>query len=198
MVITPVKVTTVFLENLGLRGGPRKESHKMPEIQKVATCPECGDTFPYRSNKRFCSDSCRKAHQRKEDRQKNPVNAAKSCSAKKQQKEDFDLAMRMAETLYTMPPNQRLGYIEDVIQTARQGESARLRRVLTNPAFIWPDPKMRHLFFRRAPGSYCTISQAADRYCRRSPWQAGVTEVVRGDVPEPATGVVLESFHRAA
>lgn len=181
-----------------MRGGPQKESHKMPESQKLATCHECKEIFPYRSNKRFCSDNCRKANARKKDRRKNPVNAANRRSAKRQQNEDFDLAMRMAETLYTMPPSQRLGYIEDVIQVARQGESARLRRVLTNPAFIWPDPQKLHLFFRRAPGSYCTISQAADRYCRRSPWQAGVKEVVRGDVPEPATGLVLESINRAA
>jgi len=198
MVITAAKLATVYQVNLGLGGGHPKESQDMPIAPEVATCPECKKVFPYRRKKRFCSPNCRKAHARKEARCKQPANAANSSSIKRDQQEDFDLAMRMAETLYTMPPSKRLGYIEEVDQSARQGESGRLRRILTNPAFIWPNPQKRHMFFRQAPGNHCTISQAADQYCRRSPWQAGVQEVVRGEVPEPATGIVLNVFNRAA
>ena len=61
------------------------------------------------------------------------------------------------------------------------------------PALIRPNPNDRHLFYRGCP-SYCTISQAADRYCRRSPWNAGIAAVVRGEVPEPPTGEITEDL----
>lgn len=170
----------------------------MPTAKDTAICPECEGEFPFRSNKRFCSSKCRKAHAQKKDREANPINAANSWAEKREQKEDFDLAMRMAEALYTLPPTDRFGYIEEVIQRARSGKSGRLRRILTNPDLIWPNPAKQYLFFRRAPRSYCTISQAADRYCRHSPWRAGVQEVVRGDAPEPETGQVLEPRTMAA
>lgn len=103
----------------------------------------------------------------------------------------------MAETLYSMSPYERLGHIEEVVQLARTGKYPLLRRVLTNPAFIRPNPADRHLFHRGCR-NFCTISQAADRYCRSSPWNAGVAEVVRGEVPEPPTGEVIVELRSAA
>ncbi|WP_073257439.1 hypothetical protein [Shimia gijangensis] len=103
----------------------------------------------------------------------------------------------MAETLYTMPPGQRLGYIEEIIQLARSGQCPRIRKILTMPALIRPDPTKKHLFYQGRK-SYCTISQAANRYCRASPWDAGIADVVRGKVPEPPTGEVDEALDLVA
>ncbi|WP_234702878.1 hypothetical protein, partial [Thalassobacter stenotrophicus] len=101
------------------------------------------------------------------------------------------------ETLYSMPPAQRLGYIEEIIQLARSGECPRVRQILTMPALIRPNPDKKYLFLRGCK-SYCTISQAADRYCRSSPWNAGVAAVVRGEVPDPPTGEIVEEVAEAA
>ena len=118
-----------------------------------------------------------------------PANAANSRSVKRDQHEDFELAARMAETLYNMPVGQRLGYIEKVIQLARNGDCPQVRRILTMPKLIRPNPTETHLFYLGS-ARFCTISQAADRYCRFSPWNAGVVDVVRGEVPDPPTGEI--------
>lgn len=163
-------------------------SHANTNITSL-TCPQCGCEYPYRSNKRFCSAACRKASSQTAHRAKHPVNAASSPVVHRHQHETFELAARMAETLYSMPPSRRLGYVEEVVQLTRRGDCPSLRRVLTMPKLIRPNPSDKHLFFRRC-SNYCTISQAADRYCRSSPWNAGVAEVIRGEVPEPPTGEV--------
>ncbi|MBZ4023462.1 hypothetical protein CKO11_13445 [Rhodobacter sp. TJ_12] len=105
--------------------------------------------------------------------------------------------MRLAERLYTLPPSQRLGYMQTLIEEARSGASPRLRRVLTMPKLLRASREDRHLFWRRSPESYRTIAQAADRYCRKF-WGAGVVAVVRGKVPEPPTGEVDGSLSLAA
>lgn len=161
------------------------------------TCPECDDDFPYRSNKTFCSASCRKASSQRDRRQRQPANAGNSRSIRREQHEVFELASRMAETLYTMPPGQRLGYIEEIVQLARSGDCPQVRKILTMPALIRPNPEKKHLFFRGCR-SYCTISQAADLYCRSSPWNAGVVDVVRGEVPDPPTGEITAEVVVAA
>jgi len=81
---------------------------------------------------------------------------------------------------------------------ARNGQSPQVRRILTNPAFVWPDRNDKHLFHRRSPGTFCTIAQAAELYCRVSPWQASVVQVVRGRVPEPPTGEIVNEEEIAA
>jgi len=178
------------------RGHPHRK-RSMPSPKSHSKCPWCGSMFLSRSNKQFCSASCRKAASQKDRREQCPANAANSPTTRREQHEAFELAARMAETLYSMPPYERLGYIEEIVRMARTGRSPLLRRVLTNPAFIRPNPLDQHLFFRRCP-NYCTISQAADRYCRSSPWNAGVAEVVRGEVPEPPTGEVIDALDSAA
>ncbi|UYP68591.1 hypothetical protein OIU14_02315 [Thalassobacter stenotrophicus] len=169
----------------------------MTNTPSSTTCPYCGDEFLLRSNKKFCSPSCRKLSAQQEQRKKQPVNAANSPTERRKQYEVYELASRMAETLYSMPPAQRLGYIEEIIQLARSGECPRVRQILTMPALIRPNPDKKYLF-RRGCKSYCTISQAADRYCRSSPWNAGVAAVVRGEVPDPPTGEIVEEVAEAA
>lgn len=163
----------------------------------TSTCPVCGRAFVYRSNKRVCSATCRKAQHREKDRRENPANASCSPSVRREQAEVFDLAMRLAETLYSLPPSRRLGYIEGLVQIARNGEHPKLRKVLTNPHLVKPNPVEKHLFWRRSH-AYCTIAQAANRYCLSSPWGASVQDVVRGKTPDPPTGEVFEHLTRAA
>lgn len=157
------------------------------------TCRNCGTAFPFRSNKTSCSASCRKALSQRERRKALPVNAANYGSIRREQHEVFELAMRMAESLYSMPPFDRLGYLEEVVQLARTGQSPKIRKILTMPTLLRPSPDKKHLFYRGCRG-HCTMSQAADRYCRMSPWNAGVVQVVRGEVPDPPTGEVIEGL----
>lgn len=154
-------------------------------------CPSCGSLFPYRSNKTFCSPNCRKAHSKREARRSRPANAAHRRDKARQQYQKYDLAMRMAERLYTMPPGERLGYLEAIIRLARSGHAPLVRDILSTPQLLRANPEDRFLFWRRAPKAYLTITQAANRYCLWSPWAAPVHRVVRGLVPEPPTGEVL-------
>jgi hypothetical protein len=154
-------------------------------------CPSCGTLFPYRSNKSFCSRKCKNNNHRREERRDKPVNATNSRAKARAQYDKFDLAMRMAERLYTLPPGQRLGYLETIIQLARAGHSPLVRDILTTPQLLRPDPERRNLFWRKAPKAYCTITQAANRYCLWSPWAAPVFHVVTGKVPDPPTGEVF-------
>ncbi len=96
-----------------------------------------------------------------------------------------------------MSTTQMTRYLEGIIQLARSGQYPQVRRILTMPAFIRPHPDKKHLF-PRGCRNYCTISQAANRYCLMSPWNAGVAEVVRGEVPDPPTGEVQEVLAAAA
>ncbi|WP_416915638.1 MAG: hypothetical protein ACMUJJ_01020 [Roseicyclus sp.] len=130
-------------------------------------------------------------HSQEKSRSSIPANASNSVTIRRDQAELFDLAMRLAEGLYSLPPVDRLGYLKDVVDVARSGESAKVRKILTFPDLLYPDRNEERLFWRRSPSVYCTISQAADRYCRKF-WNAGVVDVVRGLVPEPPTGEVLD------
>ena len=161
-------------------------------------CAHCGDSFiRARKDKRFCRDTCRKLSSQRKCRLENPVNARNDRDARRCQLETFDLAFRMAERLYTMPPSDRLGYLKDIIDIARSGDSARTARVLTMPLLLRPDPTRTGLFWRRSPKAYLTIAQAANRYCLHF-WNASVVDVVRGLAPEPPTGEVKVHTSRAA
>jgi len=143
-------------------------------------CPGCGEPFPYRSNKRTCSARCRTKVNR------TTQNGTESPSKRRQLIHRNDTAMVLAERLYSLPPCERLGYMQELIQRAREGDTW-LREVLSNHRLIKPNPIYdRKLFYRRNP-EYRTISQAAQNYCKRF-WKANVWEVVHNKVPEPPTG----------
>lgn len=169
---------------------PDAGSSVSPPTQLI--CPNCGILFIYRSNKTYCSPRCRDAAKKRKARRKTPVNASYSYAKDRQQHEKFELAERMAERLYSIPPALRLGYLETVIRLARDGHSPMVRDILTTPQLIRPNPKNRYLFYRGRPSVYCTIAQAANRYTVWSPWSATIDRVVRGLIPEPSTGLVSD------
>ncbi|WP_152912653.1 hypothetical protein [Candidatus Rhodobacter oscarellae] len=124
-------------------------------------------------------------------RAKTPANAANSTERHRVQLEKFDLASRLAESLYTTPPARRLGFMQELIRGAREGEAPKVREVLTCPVFLFPDRDRTALFIRGCPDAYKTIAEAANAYCRTF-WGASVIDVVKGLTPEPETGEVFE------
>lgn len=159
-------------------------------MPKVNPCPHCGASFtPNRLNQRFCSANCRKGSHQKKDRAKNPKNSAHSPTTRYDNALLFDRAMRMSEELYLNSPSERLGYVKDLVDEARSGNS-QVRRILTNKFLLFAGADERHLFFRRSR-SYPNITQAANRYCWKF-WRVGVVTVVRDMVSEPETGEIFD------
>ncbi|OWU85850.1 hypothetical protein ATO6_02835 [Oceanicola sp. 22II-s10i] len=152
-------------------------------------CLCCGTTF-YRlkANQKFCSPRCRKQSHQVADRERNPKNSSCSPSVRRTNYIALRRARDLAEMLYSMPPGERLGFMKRLVDDARGGDAA-LRSILTNPHLLRASPADRHLFYRRCPASYVTISQAAHAYCKKT-WGTGVVRVVRGMAEEPATGVL--------
>ena len=153
------------------------------ENNKIRTCPRCSVLVQGRRNKIYCSSNCRKRH--KEIKR----NSLTSVSKRRENREFFEKAMRLAEEYYTTPPTERLGFLKNLIDLARSGEDMRLRDILSNYKLLHPHPvDDKHLFHRenRANG---TIAQEASKYCKRL-WKANVKDVVYGKAPEPPTGLV--------
>jgi hypothetical protein len=123
----------------------------------ATTCPACTVSFvPKRSNQKYCSKSC----------QKNASRDSREVENKTRNRLHYHRALDLAELIYTAPVNQRLGIMKTVLEAARDHDKV-LRNILTDPVFLYASPDDKSLFHRRAPGSYKTISQAADAYCRK-------------------------------
>jgi len=153
----------------------------------ATSCPTCAMLYvPRRTNQRYCKRACQKNATR------GPQVTEASGEAKRRAIMHNDLARRLAERLYSMPPRERLGFIAEVVETAR-GASGPLRNVVTDTRLIRAKPEDKRLFYRRSPQVYRTIAQAADAYCRKF-WGRGVATVVHGRCPEPETGEVLGPF----
>ena len=121
------------------------------------TCPTCNIRFkPKRSNQKYCSRPC----------QKNATRGSRSVEAKVRNELHYCRALNLAELVYTAPIGERLGIMKTIVETAREHDAV-LRNILTDPTLLGASPTDRHLFHRRSPGSYRTISQAADAYCRK-------------------------------
>lgn len=146
---------------------------------EVGVCTNCGAEFPYRSNKIYCSKSCGR-HARR------PKQSSKHSPTKKlDNKRFFEEARFLAETMYDLPPFERLGFMKELIDQARAGDT-RLRELLSNYKLRRANPH-EAWWFPRGCREYCTISQAAQNYCRRF-WKANVSDVVYCRVGEPETG----------
>lgn len=144
-------------------------------------CPTCGQGFtPRRKDARFCRPLCQQKAAR------GPRTVALSPTERDRSSRHYARARELAGQLYGLPPDKRLGFMQELIAGARAG-NAKLRAILTDRALLCATKEHRSLFPRRAPGVYCTIAQAADRYCARF-WGHGVRAVVYGEAPEPPTG----------
>ena len=151
----------------------------------VRTCLYCKckkDFVPRRKDMKFCHSNCRKAHSR------GPQNSRYSRAKARHNTRFFETARRMGETLYSLPPQERLGHMKGLIDEARQGNT-QLRAILSNHKLIHPNPVSEFWLFPRSSWAFCTIAQAAQNYCKRY-WHSDVADVVYGRVPEPDTGEV--------
>lgn len=163
---------------------------RQPSNPNNMTCTHCGKSFSQsRRDQIHCSAKCRKAHSQRARRKDNPVNAATSATKRRHDQVFFDKALRLAEMLYSLPVPERLGFMKSLIDEARSGNTL-LREILSNHYLLKAGRHNRRHFHRRCPAAYFTISQAADRYCRRY-WGASVRDVVYGRAPEPPTGEVI-------
>ena len=153
---------------------------------KALFCCVCGTTIlSQRTTKKYCSVNCRQKANH------NQQNSASSKTKARTNAEFFDRAKRLTEVLYTLPPEKRLGFMQQLIGEAR-GENTKLREVLTNQKLLRPNPiEGKHLFNRSDP-TYCTIAQAAQYYCKTF-WKANVADVVYKRVQEPETGEVISN-----
>ena len=146
-------------------------------------CPQCSSAVTGRPNKIFCMPNCRKRHSE-------PTrNSYISPTKRRENREFFDRALRLGEELYAVPPNQRLGFMKDLIDHARLGEDAQLRDILSNYVLLRPHPYYDTHLFPKHSRAYCTIAQAASNYCKKF-WKADVKLVVYNRVPQPYDGVV--------
>lgn len=155
-----------------------------------ASCAHCGKSFRRaRRNQVHCSPRCRKAHSQKTRRMENPINSRTSPTKRRREQEFFELSLRIAERLYGLPVGERLGFMQNLIEEARMGNTA-MREILSNRYLLKANRSKPYLFHRRCPSAYFTIAQAAERYCRKF-WRASVRDVVYGLAPEPPTGEVI-------
>ena len=161
-----------------------------PSMDGMTICVQCSQIFQKnRRDQKYCRDACRKNAYQTKDRKENPKNSTESPDKRRRNEVLFDTAKRLAEELYGLPPCERLGYIKTVVDVARDG-NAKLVRILTNKILLKPDRSKKRLFHRECPATYFTISEAADKYCRKF-WDASVYDVVHRKAPEPETGEVF-------
>ena len=146
-------------------------------------CPQCSSEVTGRPNKIFCTSNCRKRHSE-------PTrNSYSSPTKRRENREFFDRALRLGEELYAVLPNQRLGFMKDLIDHARLGEDCQLQDILSNYKLLHPHPYHDTHLFPKHSRSYCTIAQATSNYCKRF-WKADVRLVVYNRVGYPYSGVV--------
>ena len=150
---------------------------------KLRLCKHCEGQFEARRKDMvYCSANCRVYASRPiQNSQHSPAKARKNY-------ELFDTAMLMGERLYSLPPFERFGYIKDLIDDARSGNT-KLREILSNYKLLHPNPENESWMFPRRCRQYSTIAQAAHIYCWKF-WNADVGDVVYCWVPEPDDGVV--------
>lgn len=159
------------------------EIFEVSEFQSFKFCINCGTSFiASRKDKKYCSDNCRK------DFSRLPQNSLSSPTKARKNAEFFDTARRMGERLYDLPPTARLGFMKELIDMARAGNTP-LREILSNWKLRHPHPENDSWMFPRGRRSYSTIAQAAQAYCRKF-WGANVDDVVYNRVDEPPTGEI--------
>ena len=149
--------------------------------EKEGLCLRCGSSFFYRSNKKFCTANCRKRY--------SEHKANSKCSNKKRTENErlFERAARLGEEYYKVPPQERLGFIKDIIDLARSGQDQHLRLVLSNLVLLQANRESPRNYFIGNRYHNSNIAKIANQYCRHF-WNAGIKAVAYGTAPEPDTG----------
>lgn len=164
----------------------------MTNVTAVA-CPHCDSEFePRRRNQKFCTEPCRKAAYQLRDRVKNPKNSLNSREVRRANAERIEYLMNLTMELYATKPDERLGFLKGLVDRARDGEKA-LRDALTNRFFLGAKFINQPWLYLRRSWAYPNVAKATNKYCRKY-WNAGVIDVVLGNVPEPQTGEVDLAF----
>lgn len=97
-------------------------------------CRQCGQAFEaMRSDTKTCSQACRKAHSRRDQR---TMGRRSSPSEARAQDEVFDLHARLCEDYYGMHPNARPMFITWLLQRAMEHDDKRVRRMLTDKVLV--------------------------------------------------------------
>ena len=146
---------------------------------RLGTCLHCKSTFPQRSNKKYCSPKCRQYGNRVKQNSTNSPTTARDVE------ETLHSARALADLIYDLPTSEQLGFMRELIETARDGNT-KLRRVLSNQ-YIRHLPEEQNWVRGHGSRENFTISEMANRYCWRF-WKANVTDVVYGLCEEPETG----------
>lgn len=121
-------------------------------------CPKCETSFsPKRSNQKFCSRTCSKAATR------NAARGDRSSGNKAMSAAHYERAKGLAEMVYSVPPQRRLGMMKHILDYVPI--DAGLRRILSDPKLLKAHPiNDGHLFYR---GYGKTITQAASAYTQK-------------------------------
>lgn len=163
---------------------PRHLEQGEPQpLSDQAPCPTCLQDFDRanrRADARYCSRTCQRNSAR------GTRTVADSPELRRRTAEHYRRAKQLAVDLYALAPFERLGGMAALIEEART-KCAQLRNILSDPKLLGAGREDRLLFHRRAPGTYKTIAQAADAYCRMF-WGHGVVDVIFKRCPEPETG----------
>lgn len=110
----------------------------------LRSCRLCHTSFlPRRKDQKYCSENCRKCLSQKRVRTERPINSRCSPTKWRTNYELFDLSLRLSETLYGLPFTLRLGFIKNVIDDARAGNS-QLRQLIANRYLQHPDEEWLH------------------------------------------------------
>jgi hypothetical protein len=170
--------------DLEIVGDPHNVQSSCKDLVKAqSSCPACHTMFsPQRSNQLYCCKGCQKNGSRGSRR----IND--SPEEKRRTHEHYNRAYWLAGELYSMQIDQRLGFMAKLIENA-MNDDASLRNILTDPKLLKPSKDHKFHYWRKCPGSYDTIAQSANKYCRKF-WGASVRQVVRGECPTPPTGEV--------
>lgn len=104
------------------------------ESTSMSTCPKCSAEFtPSRSNQKYCSKPCQKATAR------NTSRGSRTVENKARSGRHYERASRLAEMVYSMPREQRLGVVKDILSFV--SHDAGLRNILTDVDLLKQAPR---------------------------------------------------------
>jgi hypothetical protein len=110
-------------------------------------CPGCCTPFtPKRSNQKFCSRGC----------QRNAARGSRKAENKERSWKHYERAQRLAEMVYSTPPQERLGVMKHILSFIPQ--DAGLRNILTDPELHMEPPRADNRM---------NIAKAANAYTQR-------------------------------